>query len=94
MATEKRIGQKKTSRQGLTLQIKRYVNRENVEVEILETGERQWVSYLDFRKGRVAADFASFPYNHDAPLAVAKFYILMMLGLAAALIGGAIYAIL
>lgn len=91
---ETRIGRKSASRQGLTLQVKRYVNRENVEVEILETGERKWVTYVDFRKGRVYADFSQHPYNHDVTLGVAKFFTLSIAGLIAAIIGGAIYAIL
>lgn len=46
-------GEKKVSKQGMTLEIKKWVNRENVEVEIAETGERQWVTYQQFCKGKV-----------------------------------------
>lgn len=89
-----RIGEVKRSRQGLTLKLIKWVNRENVQVEILETGERQWVSYLQFKKGKVAADFVNFPYHDDCTFKQAKIYTLAILGLILASLGALIYSIL
>lgn len=82
------------SREGLTLQIIRYLSREKVLVEIKETGEQQWVSYLEFRKGRVYADFLHYPYGHDCSFNTAIIYTVSFLILLLALLGAATYMIL
>lgn len=89
-----RIGEIRRSRQGLTLKLIKWLNRENVQVEILETGERQWVSYLQFKKGMVVADFVNFPYHDDCTFKQAKIYTLAILGLILASLCALLYAIL
>lgn len=88
-----RIGEIKRSRQGLTLKLIRWVNREKVQVEILETRERQWATYLQFKKGKVVADFVNFPYHDDCTFRQAKVYTLAILGLILASLGALIYSI-
>lgn len=75
----------------MTLELKRWVCREKVQVEILETHERQWVSYKDFRKGRVVADFINYPFHNDCTFTQAKFFTLSFICLIIALIGGLIF---
>lgn len=94
MGNERHVGKTKRTKQGVTLRISRYINRENVQVEILETGEKKWITYRDFRKGYVVADFLNYPYAHDVSFGVAKFYIISIAILTAAFVVGIIYAMI
>ena len=85
------IGERKQSKQNLTLEIKRWLNRENVQVEILETNERQWVSYRDFRKGRVYADFIHYPFHNDCTFTQAKVFTIVIASLLIAAVAGVMF---
>ena len=85
------IGERKISKQGLTLEIKKWLNRENVQVEILETHERQYVSYRDFRKGLVYGNFLEYPPNGDVPLRHAIVFFIGIITLILAAAGGFLY---
>lgn len=87
------IGELSRNKQGFTLQIKKWICREKIQVAILETGELKWVSYMQFRKGNVEADIFNYPPNGDAPL---KHAIVIFAGIAIlilAALGGIIYNI-
>lgn len=85
------IGEQKRSKQGLTLVLKKWISREKVQVEILETHERQWVSYKDFRKGKVIADFINYPFHNDCTFTEAKIFTIAIISLIIAAVTGLIY---
>lgn len=85
------IGERSRSRQGLTLEIKKWLCREKVEVQIIETGERRWVTYRDFRRGMVYGNFLEYPPNGDVPLRHAVVLAIGITTLILAVTGGLIY---
>lgn len=90
-----RLGRRVITREGMTCEVIKYVNSKNVKVRILETGETQWTDFSAFEKGRVFADFATFPYNGgDCTFKQAKFFTIAIAALLLSSIGAAIYNIL
>ena len=85
------IGETKRSKQGLTLVLKKWQSRERVQVEILETHERQYVTYRDFRKGLVYGNFLEYPPNGDVPLRYAIVFFIGIMSLILAAAGGVLY---
>ena len=57
-----RVGERNINRQGLTMEIVKYINNKNVEIVFLETGERKTVRYVNFCSRNVRADMVKYPY--------------------------------
>lgn len=85
---KEREGKLRKSLQGLTTKAVKYINRDKVKVEILETKESVWTDWQTFNKGLVRGDITKLHAHTDCSLNQAKFYIisltlLMALGLGA-----------
>lgn len=85
-----RLGEVRKNKQGLTMQIVKYVNRKSVEVEFLETGERVNVSYIQFVKGSPRADLLKYPSRTECSFKQAKWItiggVILLVGMFSALI--------
>lgn len=89
----KHIGETEITKEGLTARIVRWHSRERVQIELLETHERKWVSYIDFKKGRIKADFVKFPAHTDCTFGQAKFFTIAILSLIFTMLGALAYKI-
>lgn len=70
-ATE-RIGEISRNKYGLLMRIIKYYNNKRVVIEFVETGERKTVRYIDFKKGKVAANLLDYPLNNAPSLKAMK----------------------
>lgn len=88
---DSRIGETRRNKQGLTMQIVKYINNKNVTIEFLETGERKVVRYSMFTQGLPVADLLKYPSRTECSL---KHAILIFAGITILIlsaIGGLIY---
>lgn len=92
--TRSHVGERAYNKQGLVMEIKKWLGRERVQIEFLETGEQKFVSYIDFRKGRVQADLMNHPVGFDAPFKHAVFIMVSMIALILAAVCGLTYWLL
>ncbi|MBD5381959.1 hypothetical protein [Clavibacter sp.] len=85
-----RLGEVRKNKQGLTMQIVKYINSKCVEVEFLETGERIYVSYIQFAKGLPKADLLKHPSRTECSFNQAKWItiggVILLLGIFSAFI--------
>lgn len=86
-----RIGETRKNKQGLTMQIVKYVNRDNIKIEFVETGERQWVRYSQFAHGTPVADLLKQPSRTECSFDTAMIIFISFLILALAFICGCIF---
>lgn len=86
-----RVGTTRKSLQGLTVRVVKYINRENVKVEILETKESFWTDWKTFNKGLVRGDLSKLHSHTDCTFGQAKFFITSISILILAFIGILIY---
>lgn len=88
---DSRIGETRRNKQGLTMQIVKYVNNKNIEIEFMETGERRKTTYYNFSKGVPSADLLEYPSRTECSLKHAVWITIGILTLILVLIGGIIY---
>ena len=93
MSGRSHVGEQSRTKQGLIVEIVRWVSREKVQVEILETGERQWMTYMQFRKGLIKANFFKYPSRTECSFNQAKFITIGYAALAIGTIAAILYAI-
>ena len=86
-----RIGEIRKNKQGLTMQIVKYINNKNVTIRFLETGEEKVVRYIHFAQGKPISDLWNHPPGGDAPFRHAVGITIGILTLILALIGTIIY---
>lgn len=84
------IGERRTTKKGLTAELKKWKSRERVQVEILETGECIWMPYMDFRKRRFEANTFMYPV-YQVPLRHAVPITAIIIISIIAVIGGLLY---
>lgn len=60
-----RIGQILTNRQGLTLKVVKYINRDKIIVRVLESGEEVSTTWRRFTRGQVMADLLNHPLGNE-----------------------------
>ena len=90
-AKKDRTGEISKNKQGLLMRIVKYHNNKNCEIEFVQTHERRsGVSYINFKRGKVAANLKDFPLHKDCSYKKAKFFIVgigtVLIGAIAALI--------
>ena len=90
-STVDRKGSARKSLQGLTTRVVKYINRDNVKVEILETKESVWTDWKTFNKGLVRGDLTKLHNHTDCKFGQAKFFITSISILILAFIGILIY---
>lgn len=89
-----RIGEIRKNKQGLTMQIVKYVNNKEVTIEFLETGERRNTTYLKFARGIPVADLLKYPSRTECSFNQAKWITIGGLVLFLGAISAVIYALL
>lgn len=85
-----RLGQTRINKQGLNMQVVKYINRSNIIVRIMESGEEIRTTWFRFKRGQVRADLLNHPVAGECTFGQAKW---VMSGLALLAVGS-VFAIL
>ena len=88
---DSRIGEVRKNKQGLTMQITKYINNKTVTIRFMETGEEKVVRYIHFAQGPPKADLLNYPPGGDEPFKHAVVITIGILLLIISAIGGLIY---
>ena len=88
-----RIGEINKNKQGLTMQIVKYYNRNRITIEFLENGERCNTNYNAFRKGLPTTNLWEHPSRTECSFKQALWTTIGILSLIMAAFAGLIYYI-
>ena len=91
MKKDKHIGDTYVSKQGFTLCVRKWVNRERIQVEVAETGEKIWTDYWSLRRGDVTPNLYKYPPKGECHIKTAIFFTIGISSLILAAVGGLIY---
>lgn len=91
MKKDKHIGDIYVTKQGFTLVVKKWVNRERIQVEVVETGEKIQTDYWSLKRGAVTPNLFKYPPKGECSIKQALFLTIGISSLILALIGGIIY---
>lgn len=94
MKNNKHIGDVYIGNQGFTLIVKKWINREQIQVEVSETGEKIWTNYWTLRRGAVTPNLYKYPPKGECTIKQGAFLLGGILILSISAIGGLIYWIL
>lgn len=84
-AKKDRTGEYSRNKKGLLMRIVKYYNNKNCDIVFVDTHERRsGVSYVNFKRGKVAANLRDYPLHKDCSYKQAKFF---TVGIGAVLIG-------
>lgn len=86
-----RIGETRKNKQGLTMQIIKYINNKNITIEFVETGEQRKTTYYNFTKGKPSANLLKYPSRTECSFKHAVAITIGISSLILAAIGGLIY---